>query len=83
MAKQTIEKRAPEVAGASRQDPICGRRLESLPSSLSSEYKKRRYYFCSARCKDAFEKRTERFRVSELARNGALLTPGKIRWGLG
>ncbi len=83
MAKQTTVKQTTRSAGASQKDPICGRRVESAPSEHSAEYKKRRYYFCSAECKDAFHARAERFRMAELARAGALLTPGKVRWGVG
>ena len=50
--------------------------------SHSVEYKKRRYYFCSEKCRHAFEARTEKFRLNELARAGALLSPGRVRWGL-
>jgi len=62
-------------------DPVCGRKLGE-GRSLSAEYKQRRYYFCSEACRLRFEKRTEWFRLTELARAGALLTPGKVRWGL-
>ncbi len=48
----------------------------------SAEYKKRRYFFCSERCRTAFEKQAERFRLNELARAGALLSPGRVRWGI-
>lgn len=62
-------------------DPICGKRLEER-SDHTTEYKQRRYYFCSEGCKHRFAERTEWFKVNELARAGALLTPGKVRWGL-
>lgn len=65
-------------------DPICGKPIaddaEDLPSA---EYKKRRYRFCSETCRRAFQSQTVKFRMNELARAGALLTPGKVRWGLG
>ena len=65
-------------------DPICGKRVgadrENLPSS---EYKKRRYFFCSDACRQQFEGKAAMFRVHELARAGALLTPGRVRWGIG
>ena len=63
-------------------DPICGRRLEEAEGQPSTEYKKRQYYFCSEGCRTAFQRQTERFRVSDLARAGALMTPGRVRWGL-
>lgn len=63
-------------------DPVCGRPLDKLEGQPTSEYKKRRYFFCSERCRSAFERQTERFRMNDLARAGALMTPGRVRWGL-
>ena len=74
-----MPKPASEQAG--HLDPICGRRV-SEQDRVSSEYKKRRYYFCSERCRCAFEHQAERFRVTELAKVGALLAPTRVRWGL-
>ena len=63
-------------------DPICGVRVESGEGVPSSEYKKRRYFFCSEKCKVEFERAAERIRMQEAARAGALFTQGKVRWGL-
>lgn len=63
-------------------DPVCGKQLETPEGQPSSEYKKRRYFFCSERCRHAFERQAERFRLNELARVGALMSPGRVRWGL-
>ena len=63
-------------------DPICGVRVESGEGVPSSEYKKRRYFFCSEKCKVEFEHAAERIRMQEAARAGALFTQGKVRWGL-
>ena len=63
-------------------DPVCGKPLEAPEGRPSTEYKKRRYFFCSERCRSAFEKRAERFRMNDLARAGALMTPGRVRWGI-
>ena len=73
-----------KTEGATFQvDPVCGRKLGEGESNLvSAEYKHRKYYFCSERCRSAFHKRAERFRLKELAEAGALLSPGKVRWGL-
>lgn len=71
-----------EPSGRGPYDPICGRALNVESLSCSVEYKKRRYYFCSERCRCAFEHRTEKFRLNELARAGALLSPGRVRWGM-
>jgi YHS domain-containing protein len=62
-------------------DPICGREVN--PSgAASTEYKKRRYYFCSPRCKERFERQAERLRLQELARMGALFAHQRVRWGV-
>ena len=63
-------------------DPICGVAVESGDATPTSEYKKRRYFFCSHKCKQQFERAAERIRMQEAARAGALFTHGKVRWGL-
>ncbi len=63
-------------------DPICGRQVSEAKETQSIELKKRRYFFCSMRCREQFERRAERARMGHLARIGALLTNGKVRWGL-
>lgn len=63
-------------------DPVCGRRVNPEPEHLSAEYKKRRYYFCSEKCRKQFEHQTEKFRLNELARAGALFSPTQVRWGM-
>ena len=63
-------------------DPICGVPVEGSDRTPSSEYKKRRYFFCSDKCKHEFERAAERIRMQEAARAGALFTHGKVRWGL-
>lgn len=71
-------------AGESKRvDPICGRKLVSgVTHVISTEYKKRKYFFCSAACLAAFHRRTEKFRLKELAQAGALFLSGKVRWGM-
>ena len=63
-------------------DPICGKKVITGDSAHHCEYKRRKYYFCSARCKASFEKEAERIRLHELARVGALLSAGRVRWGM-
>jgi len=63
-------------------DPICGVQVAGGDRTPSSEYKKRRYFFCSDKCKHEFERAAERIRMQEAARAGALFTHGKVRWGL-
>jgi len=65
-----------------RYDPICGKGVGDEEKVQSVEYKRRRFYFCSSDCRAAFLKRTERARIRELARVGALLSSGKVRWGM-
>jgi YHS domain-containing protein len=62
-------------------DPICGREVDT-GAAASTEYKKRRYYFCSSRCKERFERHAEKLRLQELARMGALFARTKVRWGV-
>ena len=71
-----------EPTGRGPYDPVCGKALTVEQLQHSVEYKKRRYYFCSSRCRQAFEARTEKFRITELMRAGALFTPAKVRWGI-
>lgn len=63
-------------------DPVCGKKVENSQSTPSAEYKKKRYFFCSEKCKQAFEREAERMRLQELAKVGALLSKGRVRWGL-
>jgi YHS domain-containing protein len=63
-------------------DPICGKGLSKEPTGPSLEYKRRKYYFCSSSCRSAFVQETERVRIRELAKVGALLSSGKVRWGM-
>ncbi|MDR0965875.1 MAG: YHS domain-containing protein [Myxococcales bacterium] len=65
-------------------DPVCGKSVDALDDEeeLSFQYKKRRYFFCSERCRRAFEQNVERERLQELAQAGALLSNGRVRWGV-
>ena len=62
-------------------DPICGRAVDP-DGSHAIEYKRRKYFFCSGRCKERFERQAERHHVSDLARMGALFANQKVRWGV-
>jgi len=68
--------------GVMEFDPICGKKVETKQNTPTSEYKKKRYYFCSERCRLAFERAAARMRLQELAKGGALLSKGRVRWGL-
>jgi YHS domain-containing protein len=63
-------------------DPICGAKVVDSDAQHTAEYKRRRYVFCSARCKHEFERAAERIRVHQRARAGVLFTQDRIRWGL-
>lgn len=63
-------------------DPICGKELTRVRKSLLIEYKRRKYYFCSSGCRASFMHEAERIRLQELAKVGALLSSGKVRWGM-
>ncbi|MCY1041310.1 YHS domain-containing protein [Corallococcus sp. bb12-1] len=77
-----VQEQGQAQAQGKHWDPVCGRQLEAPEGHPSSEYKKRRYFFCSEGCRTAFERQAERFRLNELARAGALMSPGRVRWGL-
>jgi len=63
-------------------DPICGKKVEAHQGTPTSEYKKKRYFFCSERCRRTFVHEAERLRLHELAKVGALMSKGRVRWGL-
>lgn len=63
-------------------DPICGRKVSPLRDTPASEYRQRTYYFCSPGCHHEFERAAERVKLQDAAKAGALLTRGKVRWGI-
>lgn len=63
-------------------DPICGAKVVERDAQHTAVYKRRRYVFCSARCKHEFERAAERIRLHQRARAGVLFTQDRIRWGL-
>ena len=38
------------------KDPVCGMQISKDQAAGKSEYEGKSYYFCSAHCKDAFNK---------------------------
>jgi YHS domain-containing protein len=62
-------------------DPICGSPVIE-DDAEKFDYKRRTYYFCSARCRGRFIRKAERMRVIELARLGTLLARRKVGWGV-
>ncbi len=43
------------------QDPVCHMNVEESKAAATSTYKGRTYYFCSAGCKDRFDKEPEKY----------------------
>jgi YHS domain-containing protein len=62
-------------------DPVCGKPLgHEAGQARSSEYRHRTYYFCSDACQRMFLQRTEKMRLLDLLKAGALLRKGGVRW---
>lgn len=76
-----VQQEVKAQGGREQQDPVCGRKVDVMGAATTAEYKRRKYFFCSERCRHTFERQTERFRLTELAKAGALMTPGRVRWG--
>jgi putative ABC transport system ATP-binding protein len=43
------------------RDPVCGMRVDEWSAQIFSEYKNRRYVFCSKRCKERFDKEPDKY----------------------
>lgn len=43
------------------KDPVCGMQVDEKKAAGSSLYKGQTYYFCSASCREKFEKQPEQF----------------------
>ncbi len=42
-------------------DPVCKMQIEPESADYSSEYEGKTYYFCSAACKNGFEKSPDKY----------------------
>jgi YHS domain-containing protein len=42
-------------------DPVCGMEVDPVTAAGQSEYQGQTYYFCSAGCKDAFDRNPESY----------------------
>jgi YHS domain-containing protein len=62
-------------------DPICGKPVIETESE-NAEYKRKKYFFCSTRCRTRFERHAERIHLGELARMGALFATSGAHWGV-
>ena len=43
------------------KDPVCGMLVDEKRAAATSSYKEKSYYFCSASCREKFEKNPGRF----------------------
>ena len=43
------------------KDPVCGMQVDSTAAAATSEYKGKKYYFCSAHCKKEFDKNPQKY----------------------
>jgi len=43
------------------KDPVCGMDVDEKTSAGTSVYKGKKYYFCSAGCKAAFDKEPDKY----------------------
>ena len=44
-------------------DPVCKMEVKEAKAAATSEYKGKKYYFCSVGCKKAFDRDPERYRA--------------------
>jgi xanthine dehydrogenase accessory factor len=66
---QPAEEKAPPTAPERRieaRDPICGMTVDMTRAKHSADFAGRRFYFCCAGCKQAFEKQPEKYAVADL-----------------
>jgi len=42
-------------------DPVCKMEVEESKAAANSEYKGKKYYFCSVGCKKAFDQNSDRY----------------------
>ena len=46
---------------AKQTDPVCGMQIEEQTAAGTSEYQGETYYFCSAGCKERFDREPEMY----------------------
>lgn len=44
-----------------QKDPVCGMMVDGKDAELTSEHEGMTFYFCSANCKNAFDKAPHRY----------------------
>jgi len=47
------------------KDPVCGMRVDEWTATITTEYNKQRYVFCSKRCLERFNSNSEKYKKSE------------------
>ena len=50
-----------EGAGGATKDPVCGMEVEPQHAAGASVYDGKTYYFCSASCRDQFERSPQKY----------------------
>ena len=46
-------------------DPVCKMKVDEARPAATSEYKGKKYYFCAAACKHAFDRNPEKYLPKE------------------
>jgi xanthine dehydrogenase accessory factor len=68
---QPTDEKTPATAPEKRtvaNDPICGMTVDIAAAKHTSEFDGRRFYFCCAGCKQAFDKQPEKYSVADLTK---------------
>ena len=50
-----------KAAAGEATDPVCGMKVDIASAAGSSEYGERKFYFCSAGCKQSFDREPGRY----------------------
>ena len=58
-------------------DPVCKMKVEESKAAATSEYKGKKYYFCAAGCKKAFDQNPEKYIAEE--KNTIIIADAKYR----
>lgn len=50
-----------KVSAEEVRDPVCGMKIDPAKAKLSTEYKGKKYYFCSTECQEKFNQNPEKY----------------------
>jgi YHS domain-containing protein len=64
------------------RDPICRRVVRPARETPTAVFRRRTFHFCSEACRNRFDDWVLVAETRESARNGTLLAPGRVRWGM-